>query len=105
MSTAKNSSDNSKKAVQEPPIPPRPIIGNERMESVDSSAFSQGDDYEDYDDFGIGQSGGGGGGTRTKSQKIQFRQDTRGGGGGSDTIYSAKHVRAKEALQLKGKKT
>lgn len=63
----------------------------ERNASVDSAAFFEGDDYDDYDDFAAGGNGGGGG-------KVNKRSNERGGGG-SGTIYSAKHIRAKEALQ------
>lgn len=79
-----------------------PASANERMESVDSAAFFEGDEYDDYDDFQASNAAGGGGGGRTKSTKMNRRQDNRGGSGGSGTIYSAKHVRAKEAIQ-KGK--
>lgn len=104
MSKATNSSDRSKKEL-EPPIPNRPPAVNERVESVDSSAFYEEDEYDKYDDFGMANSGGGGGGSGTKNQKINRRQDNRGGGATSGTIYSTKHVRAKEALHDKGKKT
>jgi hypothetical protein len=53
------------------------------------------DAYEDYGDFGLGGYGGGGGGGGGQ-QKIVKRQAQRGGGG-SGTIYSAKHVRTLEA--------
>jgi hypothetical protein len=75
------------------------------MTSIDSQVyFEGGDDYDDYDDLspstnGSG-SGGGGGGSQTKVHK---RQDERGGSGVSGTIYSAKHVRQKEALQQQQK--
>ena len=77
----------------------------ERNESVDSAAFYDGDTYDDYDDFGLNhKGGGGGGGGGGTSQKMAKRQEDRGGSGGSGTIYSAKHVRAKENLQKSGKK-
>ena len=67
------------------------------------------DDYLDYDDFELNgskapsSSGGGGlgkgGFNRGGSKKLQKRQDQRGGSGGSRTVYSAKHVRAKENLR------
>jgi hypothetical protein len=74
-----------------PPLPPA-STDNERMTSIDSQVYFEGGDdgYDDYDDFSPSTSGGGGG-AQTK------RQDQRGGSGGSGTIYSAKHVRQKEA--------
>jgi hypothetical protein len=52
------------------------------------------DAYDDYGDFGLGgYVGGGGGGVRQKTVKRQAQR----GGGGSGTIYSAKHVRTLEA--------
>jgi hypothetical protein len=57
-------------------------------------------DYDDYDDFSPSTSGGGGGGAK----KVQTRQEQRGGSGGSGiSIYSAKHIRQKEALQQQQK--
>uniref|UniRef100_A0A7R9ZP05 Uncharacterized protein n=1 Tax=Craspedostauros australis TaxID=1486917 RepID=A0A7R9ZP05_9STRA len=74
---------------------------NDRTTSVDSAAFFEAqDEYDDYDDFGLSGGGGGGGG----NAKIKRRQDNRGGSGGSGTIYSAKHVRAKEAQRKTGGK-
>lgn len=69
-----------------------------RVERVNS--YEGDDEYEDYDDFGLGGGKAGGGGGGGKSQKMARRQDNRGGGG-AGTIYSAKHIRAKEALQKK----
>jgi hypothetical protein len=77
----------------------QPPLGAERNVSVDSAAFYEGDEYDDFDDFGAQGSAGGGAG----KQKTDKRQEQRGGSGGSGTIYSAKHIRAKEA-QLKTKK-
>lgn len=70
-----------------------------RMESASSSGLYE-DDAEFYDDFGVdGKSGGG----AASSHKMSRREQNRGGlGGGS--IYSSKHVRAKEAIQKKPKK-
>lgn len=65
----------------------------DRYESVDSAAFFEGDAYDDYDDFGASGGGGGGGG----GSKTNKRREERGGG--SNNVYSAKHVRAKEAQQ------
>jgi len=61
------------------------------------------EDYDEYDDFQAG-GGGGGGGRGLGRQKTTKRQQLRGGGGGSGTIYSAKHVRAKEAQRTSGRK-
>ena len=85
--------DNSK--LSSPVLPPASEQPQQRNESVDSAAFFEGDEYDDYDDFDAGQSGGGGGcASNTKQSK---RQQSRSGGG-SGTIYSAKHVRQKEDL-------
>ena len=54
------------------------------------------DDFLDYDDFQAMGGGGGGAGSRAAGKKTTKRQNQRGGGG-SGTIYSAKHIRAKEA--------
>ena len=59
------------------------------------------DDYAGYDDFQAGSRGGGGSGCASK--KSTKRQTQRGGGGGSGTIYSSKHIRAKEGLRLSRK--
>jgi hypothetical protein len=71
----------------------QPPLGTERNVSVDSAAFYEGDEYDEYDDFGAQGSAGGG----AVKQKTAKRQEQRGGSGGSGTIYSTKHVRAKEA--------
>ena len=77
----------------------QPPLGAERNVSVDSAAFYEGDEYDEYDDFpGQGSAGGGAG-----KHKTDKRHEQRGGSIGSGTIYSAKHVRAKEA-QPKTKK-
>ena len=68
----------------------------ERNASVDSAAFFEGDEYDDYDDFQAA-GGSGGGAVGNNSSKMHKRSNNRGGGGGSGTIYSARHVRAKEA--------
>jgi len=73
----------------------------ERNVSVDSAAFFEGGEYDDYDDFAASSGGGGGGGSSNKTEK---RQQNRGGGG-SGTIYSAKHVRQKETLNSNTKKS
>ena len=86
-----------------PSVPDQSGPENQRMESVNSAAFFEGDEYDDYDDFRASTGGGGGGGGGSKSSKMSRRQENRGGSGGSGTIYSAKHVRAKEALQNKRK--
>ena len=94
-----NEQDNikAKNLEQQPP---------ERNASVDSAAFFEGDDYDDYDDFEAGgKSGGGGGANNNSKQKMEKRQQERGGGGGSGTIYSAKHIRAKEAQASTSKST
>jgi len=58
------------------------------------------DSYECYDDFGLGFSRGGGGG-KNMSRKMSKRQKQRGGSGNSGSIYSNKHIRAKEAIRNK----
>lgn len=77
---------------------PKPEPASDRTSSVDSAAFFEaGDGYDDYDDFGANQKGNSSSSSDNKTKK---RQD--GGSGKSGNIYSAKHVRAKEA-QRKGK--
>jgi hypothetical protein len=61
----------------------------DRTASVGSAAFFEGDEYDVYDDFELSNNVGG---------KQQNKQKDSGG-----TIYSSKHVRAKENLQRKGK--
>jgi hypothetical protein len=61
----------------------------DRTASEDSAAFYEGDEYDVYDDFELSNNVGG---------KQQTKQKDSGG-----TIYSSKHVRAKENLQRKGK--
>ena len=55
------------------------------------SASDYYEEYDDYDDFNANGGGGGGG----------AKQKGKSSGGG--TIYSSKHVRAKEALQKRPK--
>lgn len=95
MSNQDNDSKLGSPAVPPPAVEQQPP---ERNESVDSAAFFESqDEYDEYDDFGAaGSAAAGGGGGASKQSK---RQDHRGGSGGSGTIYSAKHVRQKEALQ------
>ena len=82
--TAKQTRDSDAAA---PSVPPHQQP--ERNESVNSAAFFEAEDeYDDFDDFAAG---GGGGGLTAKMGK---RQGNRGGGG-SGTIYSSKHIRAK----------
>ena len=70
----------------------------------DDSDDLRDNEYDEYDDFAacFGGGGGGGGGGIGR-QKTAKRQKQRGGGG-SGTIYSSKHIRAKESLAAKGKK-
>lgn len=80
--------------------------GPERNASIDSQAFFEdGDDYDDYDDFGAAGGKGGGGGSKnnTTNQRVDKRQKERGGSGGSGNVYSAKHIRMKEAQNSKAK--
>lgn len=76
----------------------------ERTESVDSSTFFEKESgYDEYGDFGLDcKSAGGGGGGGGTSQKMSRRHQQRGDAG-NGTIYSTKHVRAKETLQNKFK--
>jgi hypothetical protein len=62
-----------------------------------SSRSSYDDDYNDYDDFGIGSRGAGCGGGKKK------RTGKRGGGQKSVGVYSTKHVRLVEARRDKGR--
>ena len=49
------------------------------------------DDYDGYDDYALhGGQGGGGGSTKPDKRHAQR-------GGGSQNVYSSKHVRAQEA--------
>jgi hypothetical protein len=86
-------------------LPSRPVPLTERMESADSFYYEDNDDdghYAEYDDFELGGSGGGGGGS---TGKMSRREQSRGGGAGRGTIYSSKHVRAKEAQLQQSKPT
>jgi hypothetical protein len=82
-----------KKVLEQPPL------GVERNVSVDSSTFYEGDEYDDLDDFGAQgmRSGGAGASGGAGTKKTDKRQEKRGGSGGSGTIYSTKHIRAKES--------
>lgn len=71
---------------QKKPSNPEP---SDRTASVNSAAFFEGDEYDGYDDFELSNSTGG---------KQQAKPK-----GSSGTMYSSKHVRAKEKLQQKGK--
>jgi hypothetical protein len=64
------------------------------------------EEYDYFDDFGLqGKCGGGSGGDAGGStQRLSRRQQNRGGAG-AGTIYSSKHVRAKEAQQRMPKKS
>jgi hypothetical protein len=77
-----------KKVLEQPPL-----LGVERNVSVDSATFYEGDEYDDLDDFGAQGMRGAGAGTK----KTDKRQEKRGGSGGSGTIYSTKHIRAKDS--------
>ena len=82
--------------------PPRTI---DQFPSFDSAAdypygdydYDDFDDCDDFDDFGLVSRRGGGGASKTAGQKMKKRQKQRGGGG-RGTIYSTKHIRAREAL-------
>mmetsp|Transcript_27699 Transcript_27699/g.64177 ORF Transcript_27699/g.64177 Transcript_27699/m.64177 type:complete len:86 (-) Transcript_27699:313-570(-) len=63
----------------------------ERSESAEY--FEGGDEYDDFDDFQLGQQhGGGGGGGGSRAAKAEKKKT-----GGSGTVYSAKHTRLREA--------
>ena len=72
--------------------------------------FEGGDEYDDYDDFGLNSGGGGGGGggnknTKKATARVEKQQQDRGGARGSGTIYSNKHTRLREAaMHNKGKR-
>ncbi|CAJ1951382.1 unnamed protein product [Cylindrotheca closterium] len=55
------------------------------------------DEYDDYDDFNIGPT------TTASSIASRRQQPKQGKSGGS--IYSAKHIRAKEAMQKRARQT
>lgn len=61
-------------------------------------------DYDDYDDFEL--NGGCRGVTTSTGKQIKRNQQrgNGGGGGGSGTIYSTKHIRAKETQRLKSQR-
>ena len=101
MSSQQQQQHKQPKPSPQPSLPPLPVAStdkNERTTSIDSQVyFEGGDDYDDYDDFSPSTSGGGGAQTK--------RQDQRDGSGGAGgTIYSAKHVRQKEAQQQQQQK-
>lgn len=78
---------------QQQPAPQKSAPGipsaAERSESVNSAAFFEAmDEYDDVDDFGV-----------ASTAKVDKRHCQRGGGGGSNSVYSSKHVRAKAAQQ------
>lgn len=74
-----------------PQVPPKSEVkDNDRHASVDSERFFEDDGFGDYDftpnsGKGPGESGGGGGSCQKKSS--------------GKGVYSAKHVRAKEAVR------
>merc|ERR1712070_1050773 len=58
------------------------------------------DQYEDYDDFAISTSRGGGGRRPATTSRASNRTKGKNGGRGAVvTIYSSKHIRAKESLR------
>lgn len=62
------------------------------------------DDYDAYGDFGLNLShkGAGAGGSRGGG-RAQKNNEKRGGGSqGSGTVYSAKHIRLREARRKEG---
>jgi hypothetical protein len=81
--------------------PPKTGDSMERFQSGDSEFFfEQLDEYDDVDDFApVGKPSGGG--AKGLSQKMSKRDDQKGGGSGG--IYSAKHIRQKEALSASKK--
>jgi hypothetical protein len=82
------------------PSKPKPAELTSRSSSSSDFYDDDGDDYNDYDDFGLQFSSSGGGGTsKAASLKMNKRVKQQGGSNTSGSIYSAKHVRAKEALR------
>ncbi|KAL3944163.1 MAG: hypothetical protein SGBAC_001772 [Bacillariaceae sp.] len=67
--------------------------GQEYDEDEDYDYF---DEYDTYDDFNIGQSN-----ASSVSNRRQLPKQGKSGG----SIYSAKHVRAKEAMQKRVRQT
>mmetsp|Transcript_22639 Transcript_22639/g.55953 ORF Transcript_22639/g.55953 Transcript_22639/m.55953 type:complete len:97 (-) Transcript_22639:63-353(-) len=57
------------------------------------------DEYDDYDDFNIGQTSN----TASSTSNNRRQQPKQGKSGGS--IYSSKHVRAKEAMRKRVSQT
>jgi hypothetical protein len=83
--------------------PPKAGESMERFQSEDSAPFYEPqDEYDDFDDFApVGKPSGTGGGAKGLSQKMTKRDDQKGGGQGG--VYSAKHIRQKEALHASKK--
>jgi len=81
------------------PVVPSPMHFDHRQESVDSAVYYEQDTCDEYDDFALGGKGGSTGNSvmNKSTTKHNKRQENRGSGGGSGTIYSAKHVRISQA--------
>ena len=85
-------SDNQETSGVDKPSTAAPKENFTRETSVDSTQFFEAaDEYDDFDDFAA-----------TSGSKTDKRQQDRGAGGGS--VYSSKHVRAKESQQRSSKK-
>jgi hypothetical protein len=69
------------------------LDGDNRQASVDSAAFFEGDEYDGYDDYAVNKGAAKGGSGKSNTQKKD----------GSKGVYSAKHVRAKDALRQNAK--
>lgn len=84
-----------KQTIEHTETPPKAGEDIQRFQSEDSARFyEQQDEYDDFDDFAASGKPAGGAGI---SQKMSKRVENKGGGG-SGSIYSAKHIRQKEAL-------
>jgi hypothetical protein len=59
------------------------------------------DEYEDYDDFTLGHDKNAASNSNNNTSKRRQHNQSRASGGGS--VYSAKHVRAKELLKKRRK--